>query len=58
MILIPELIKKLKEIEEYYPNIPVDIDTINIHVSAMDDELPVTLTFGKNDVKVCSMLNE
>lgn len=48
MILLPDLIKKLKEIEEYYPNILVNINSLNIHVSTERDEIPISLTFTIN----------
>jgi hypothetical protein len=52
MIEIAELIKKLEDIKEWYPNVPVDVDKIVVHVSIEQHEYPVYLTLEK--VSVCS----
>jgi hypothetical protein len=49
MILLPELIKKLQEMQEYYPEIPVDIDKIVIHVSIHETEHPAYISFTKTE---------
>lgn len=46
MIHISDLIAKLKEIEEYYPNVDIDITKIILHVSIYED-VPY-ITFGKD----------
>ena len=47
MIPISTLIKKLNEIQEYYPEVPVNIDKIVLHVSINENEIPIYVTFEK-----------
>lgn len=46
MIKIEELITKLEEIKTFYPDIPVDVDKIVIHVGLNDSE-NICLKFTK-----------
>lgn len=48
MISIDNLITKLLEIKSYYPDVPVDIDKIILHVSIVDNLNPIFITFDKD----------
>lgn len=52
MMKIPHLIQKLSELEQFYPNIDVDIDKLVLHMGITDVPTKPYVTFGKEDRNV------